>query len=55
MKQFILIASLFFAVNLNIQSQPRSPGKVKCARWLKTFISGVPIHFIENKPNFQTL
>lgn len=30
-------------------------GMDECARWLKTFISGVPIHFIENKPNFQTL
>ncbi len=25
-----------------------------CAQWLKTFVSGVPIHFIENKPNFIT-
>ncbi len=25
-----------------------------CADWLKTFISDVPIHFIEDKPNFVT-
>lgn len=29
-------------------------GMEYCAKWLSTFISGVPIHFIENKPNFAT-
>ncbi|HPF51551.1 MAG TPA: Nif3-like dinuclear metal center hexameric protein [Draconibacterium sp.] len=30
-------------------------GMKYCAEWLKGFISGVPIHFIENRPNFSTL
>ncbi len=25
-----------------------------CAEWLKTFVSGVPVYFIENEPNFTT-
>jgi len=25
-----------------------------CARWLQGFIKGVPVHFIENQPNFRT-
>ncbi len=29
-------------------------GMEYCAKWLGTFISGVPIHFIENKSNFTT-
>lgn len=29
-------------------------GMEYCAEWLKTFISGVPIHFIGDKPNFIT-
>ncbi len=29
-------------------------GMEYCADWLKTFISGVPIHFIEDGPNFTT-
>jgi putative NIF3 family GTP cyclohydrolase 1 type 2 len=29
-------------------------GMEYCAEWLGTFVSGVPIHFIENKPNFVT-
>lgn len=29
-------------------------GMEYCAKWLGTFITGVPIHFIENKPNFKT-
>jgi putative NIF3 family GTP cyclohydrolase 1 type 2 len=29
-------------------------GMEYCAKWLATFIKGVPIHFIENKPNFVT-
>jgi len=29
-------------------------GMEYCAQWLKTFITGVPIHFIENKANFVT-
>lgn len=29
-------------------------GMEYCASWLKTFIKGVPVHFIENKPNFTT-
>ncbi len=30
-------------------------GMKYCTKWLKSFVSGVPIHFIENKPNFTTL
>jgi putative NIF3 family GTP cyclohydrolase 1 type 2 len=30
-------------------------GMEYCAEWLQTFISEVPIHFIENQPNFTTL
>jgi putative NIF3 family GTP cyclohydrolase 1 type 2 len=30
-------------------------GMEYCAKWLGTFIKGIPIHFIENKPNFVTL
>lgn len=30
-------------------------GMEYCAEWLQTFIKGVPIRFIENKPNFKTL
>ena len=30
-------------------------GMKHCADWLKGFISGVPINFIENQPNFSTL
>jgi putative NIF3 family GTP cyclohydrolase 1 type 2 len=30
-------------------------GMEYCARWLGTFVKGVPIHFIENKSNFTTL
>lgn len=30
-------------------------GMKYCAEWLKSFVSGVPIHFIENKPNFTSL
>lgn len=48
MKRFIHFFSLFFAVNRNIRSQHSSPGGAKCTRWLKTLISGIPIHFIEN-------
>jgi putative NIF3 family GTP cyclohydrolase 1 type 2 len=29
-------------------------GMKYCAEWLETFITGVPIHFIENKANFIT-
>lgn len=29
-------------------------GMEYCAKWLGSFITGVPIHFIENKPNFST-
>lgn len=29
-------------------------GMEYCATWLSTFVKGVPIHFIENKPNFTT-
>jgi putative NIF3 family GTP cyclohydrolase 1 type 2 len=29
-------------------------GMEYCAEWLGTFVSGVPIHFIENKSNFLT-
>lgn len=29
-------------------------GMEYCAKWLGTFVSGVPIHFIENKANFAT-
>jgi putative NIF3 family GTP cyclohydrolase 1 type 2 len=29
-------------------------GMEYCAEWLGTFVSGVPIHFIENNPNFIT-
>lgn len=29
-------------------------GMEYCAKWLGTFITGIPIHFIENKPNFAT-
>jgi len=29
-------------------------GMEYCAKWLGTFVSDVPIHFIENKPNFMT-
>ncbi|HSO87269.1 MAG TPA: Nif3-like dinuclear metal center hexameric protein [Draconibacterium sp.] len=29
-------------------------GMEYCAQWLKTFITGVPIHFIEDKANFVT-
>ncbi len=29
-------------------------GMEYCAKWLGTFISGIPIRFIENKPNFVT-
>ena len=27
-------------------------GMEYCVEWLKSFINGIPIHFIENKPNF---
>ena len=30
-------------------------GMKYCTKWLKSFVSGVPIHFIGNKPNFTTL
>lgn len=30
-------------------------GMKYCTKWLKSFVSGVPIHFIENKLNFTTL
>jgi putative NIF3 family GTP cyclohydrolase 1 type 2 len=30
-------------------------GMEYCAKWLGTFVKGVPIHFIENKSNFTTL
>jgi putative NIF3 family GTP cyclohydrolase 1 type 2 len=30
-------------------------GMEYCAEWLQTFVKGVPIRFIENKPNFRTL
>lgn len=30
-------------------------GMEYCAKWLKTFITGVPIHFIEDDANFTTL
>lgn len=30
-------------------------GMKYCAKWLQGFISGVPIHFIANGPNFSTL
>ena len=29
-------------------------GMEYCAKWLKTFITDVPVHFIEDKPNFVT-
>jgi len=29
-------------------------GMEYCAQWLQTFVSGVPVHFIENKANFVT-
>ncbi|MCG6186212.1 Nif3-like dinuclear metal center hexameric protein [Maribellus maritimus] len=29
-------------------------GMEYCAEWLKTFVSGIPIHFIENEANFVT-
>lgn len=29
-------------------------GMEYCAEWLESFIKGVPVHFIENKPNFRT-
>lgn len=29
-------------------------GMEYCAKWLETFISGVPVYFIENKANFAT-
>lgn len=29
-------------------------GMEYCAKWLGTFVTGIPIHFIENKPNFAT-
>jgi putative NIF3 family GTP cyclohydrolase 1 type 2 len=29
-------------------------GMEHCARWLRSFIEGVPIYFIENQPNFKT-
>ncbi len=29
-------------------------GMEYCAKWLQEFIKGVPVHFIENKPNFRT-
>jgi putative NIF3 family GTP cyclohydrolase 1 type 2 len=29
-------------------------GMEYCAGWLKGFIEGVPVHFIENQPNFRT-
>jgi putative NIF3 family GTP cyclohydrolase 1 type 2 len=30
-------------------------GMEYCAEWLQTFVKDIPIHFIENKPNFNTL
>lgn len=30
-------------------------GMEYCAKWLQTFVKDIPIHFIENKPNFNTL
>ncbi|MFV0266807.1 MAG: hypothetical protein ACK5HT_06695 [Draconibacterium sp.] len=30
-------------------------GMKYCAKWLKGFLAEVPIHFIENVPNFSTL
>lgn len=30
-------------------------GMKYCTKWLKSFVSGVPIHFIENELNFTTL
>ncbi len=29
-------------------------GMEYCAEWMKTFVDGIPIHFIENQPNFHT-
>ncbi|WP_175552546.1 hypothetical protein [Tangfeifania diversioriginum] len=47
---FLLLAVIFLG---HIKSE--EAGMKYCAEWLQTFVKDLPIHFIENQPNFNTL
>jgi hypothetical protein len=46
---------LFLAVIFLRHIKSEEAGMKYCAEWLQAFVKELPIHFIENQPNFNTL